>query len=71
MAHKTELPHRDRALKGRQERMVVAGKNQNNAETSGTRYVTRRSLAHDVITLSSRLFLKRVHVATLLTMKFH
>lgn len=66
MADKTELPHRDRALKGRQERMVVAGKNQNNAATSRTRYVTRRSLAHDVITLSSRLFLNRVDVATLL-----
>lgn len=36
--------------------MVVAGKNQNNAATSGTRYVTRRSLAHDVIALSGRLF---------------
>lgn len=70
MAGKTELPHRDRALKGRQERMVVAGKNQNNAATSGTRYVTRRSLVHDVITLSSRLFLNRVDVATLLPWSF-
>lgn len=26
MAHKTELPRRDRALKGREERIVVAGK---------------------------------------------
>lgn len=34
MSYKTELPHRDRALKGRQERMVVAGKkNKNKTET--------------------------------------
>lgn len=65
MSYKTELPHRDRALKGRQEGMVVAGKNRNTAATSGNRYVARHPLAQNAITFGGRLFVNGVDKATL------